>query len=170
MELGRAHPAHHILCFQMKLAINASSSETAFSDCSSPCVCVLWAEKMLPRGSIGPLTEFCKCINVFHFSVVNSKSNGGDFPGGSVVKTSNAESVGSIPGQGAKTPHVSRQKNQNTKQKQYCNRFNKDFRNGPHKKKKSLKKIKWKITQRDDVLMVIPANFLRAHWINAVGS
>ena len=105
-----------------------------------PCECVLWAEKMLPRGSIGPLTEFCKCINVFHFSVVNSKSNGGDFPGGSVVKTSNAGSVGSIPGQGAKTSHASRPKNQNTKQKQYCNRFNKDFKYGPQPKHKNLNK------------------------------
>ena len=26
------------------------------------------------------------------------------------------------------------------KQKQYCNKFNKDFKNGPHQKKKSLKK------------------------------
>ena len=33
-----------------------------------------------------------------------------------------------------------RQKNQNIKQKQYCNKFNKDFKNGPHQKKKSLKK------------------------------
>ena len=38
------------------------------------------------------------------------------------------------------------------------------------KKKKIFKKIKWKITQRDDVLMVIPANCISAHWINAVGS
>ena len=102
-----------------------------------PCI-VLWAEKMLPRGSIGPMTEFCKCINVFHFSIVNSKSNGGDFPGASVVKTANAGSTGSIPGQGAKTPHASRPKNQNTKQKQYCNRFNTDFRNGPHQKRNQM--------------------------------
>ena len=57
-----------------------------------------------------------------------------------MVKTlsSNAEGVGSIPGQGAKIPHASWPKNQNIKQKQYCNKFNKDFKNGPHKKK-SLK-------------------------------
>ena len=35
-------------------------------------------------------------------------------------------------------------KNQNVKQKQYCNKFNKDFKNCPHqKKKKILKKHKW---------------------------
>ena len=56
-----------------------------------------------------------------------------DFPGGPVVKTSpsNAGGVGSIPGQGAKIPHASGPKNQNIKQKQYCNKFNKDFKIGP---------------------------------------
>ena len=66
-----------------------------------------------------------------------------DFPGGPVVKTlpSNEGGVASIPGQGAKIPHASGPKNQNIKQKQYCNKFNKDFKNGPHqKKKKNLKK------------------------------
>ena len=29
---------------------------------------------------------------------------------------------------------------QKTKQKQYCNKFNKDFENGPHQEKKKLKK------------------------------
>ena len=33
-------------------------------------------------------------------------------------------------------------KNQNIKQKQYCNKFHKDFKNGPHQKKKILKKKK----------------------------
>ena len=32
------------------------------------------------------------------------------------------------------------QKIQNINQKWYCNKFNKDFKNGPHKKKKNLKK------------------------------
>ena len=58
----------------------------------------------------------------------------GDFPGGAGVKTSpsNAGGAGSIPGQGAKIPHASGPKNQNIKLKQYCNKFNKDFKNGPH--------------------------------------
>ena len=62
-----------------------------------------------------------------------------DFPGGPVVKTSpsNAGNAGSIPGQGAKIPQVSWPKNQNIKQKQYCNKFN-----GPHQKKKKRKKRK----------------------------
>ena len=64
------------------------------------------------------------------------KKNSWDFPGGPVVKTSpsNAGGVGSIPGQGAKMPHTSwPQKQKNIKQKQYCNKFNKDFK----KKKRS---------------------------------
>ena len=61
-----------------------------------------------------------------------------DFPGGPVVKTSpsNAGDGGSILGRGAKNPHALWPKNQSVKQKQYCNKFNKDFKNGPHKKKK----------------------------------
>ena len=57
-----------------------------------------------------------------------------DFPGGPVVKTSpsNAEGAGSIRGRGAKIPHSSQPKNQNRKQKQYCNKFNKAFKKGPH--------------------------------------
>ena len=45
---------------------------------------------------------------------------------------SNTGGVSSIPGQGAKIPHASWPKNQNIKQKQYCNKFNKEFKNGPH--------------------------------------
>ena len=67
----------------------------------------------------------------------------GDFPGGPVVKSSpsNAEGVGSIPGWGAKIPRASWPKNQNIKEKRYCNKFNKDFKNAPHHKKKILKKM-----------------------------
>ena len=63
-----------------------------------------------------------------------------------MVKTlpSNAEAVGSIPGWGAKIPHASRPENQNTKQKQYCNKSDKDFKNGPCQKKILEKKIRAK--------------------------
>ena len=47
-----------------------------------------------------------------------------------MVKTlpSNAGGADLIPDQEAKIPHASWQtKNQNTKQKQYCNKFNKDL-------------------------------------------
>ena len=54
-----------------------------------------------------------------------------DFPGSPVVKNlpSNPWGMRSIPFWGAK-------KNQNVKQKQYYNKVNKDFKNGPLKKKK----------------------------------
>ena len=66
----------------------------------------------------------------------------GDLPRGLVGKTlpSNAEGAGLIPGQGAKIPHVSWPKKQNIKQKQYCNKFNKVFKNGHHHQKKKLLK------------------------------
>ena len=59
------------------------------------------------------------------------------FPGGPVVNTlpSNAGGVGWIPGWGVKMPHTSGPKTRNIKQKQYCNKFNKDFKNSPCWKK-----------------------------------
>ena len=49
-----------------------------------------------------------------------------------MVRTSpsNAGGASSIPGEGARTLHALWSKNQNLKQKQYCNKFNKDFDNG----------------------------------------
>ena len=55
-----------------------------------------------------------------------------DFPGVPVIKTlpSNARGVVSVPGWGAGIPHASwpekKKKKTNIKQKQYCNKFNKD--------------------------------------------
>ena len=51
---------------------------------------------------------------------------------------SNAGGLDSVPGRGDKIPHVSWPKNPNIKQKLYCNKFNKDFKNCPHQK--NLKK------------------------------
>ena len=51
---------------------------------------------------------------------------------------SNAAGASLIPGQGAKILHASGPKNQNIKQKQYCNKFNKDFK----KKKRFISKKK----------------------------
>ena len=58
-----------------------------------------------------------------------------EFPGSQVVKNlpSNAGGAGLNPGQGGNNiPNGSRPKNQNIKQKQSCNKFNKDFKNDPH--------------------------------------
>ena len=67
----------------------------------------------------------------------------GDSLGGTVVQTllSKPRGVGLIPGWGTKIPHASWPKKQIIKQKQYCNKFNKDFKNGLHKKIYIKKKI-----------------------------
>ena len=74
-----------------------------------------------------------KCICVCH------GWNGGrmGLPNGPLVKTlpSNTGDRGSIPGQEAKIPHASQPHTQNIKKKEYCNKSNKDFLNGTHKKK-----------------------------------
>ena len=82
------------------------------------------------------------------------KSQEGDFPVGPVAKTwpSSAGGAGLIPGWGAKRLHASQPTNQNIKQKQYCNKFNKDFAEFFHQKnlkkkrksRKSQEKVAWK--------------------------
>ena len=70
----------------------------------------------------------------------------GDFPGSPGIKTSpsNAGGAGLTPGWGAEIPHASQPKNQNTKkQKQYCNKFNKNFKNGLYKKGGLKKNHPW---------------------------
>ena len=58
------------------------------------------------------------------------RGRGRDLPGGSGVNTSPsiAGSADLIPGHRAKIPHASLPTNQNVKQKQYCTKFNKDFK------------------------------------------
>ena len=58
-----------------------------------------------------------------------------------MVKTlpSNVGVVSSIPSQRPNIPHTSWPEIQSIKQKQYCNKFNKNFKNGPHFKKSKKK-------------------------------
>ena len=58
------------------------------------------------------------------------------------ISPSKAGGAGSILGQSAKIPYALWPKSQNIKQKQYCNKFNKDFKNGPHQKNKNKKTFK----------------------------
>ena len=53
-----------------------------------------------------------------------------------MVKTlpSDAGDSGLISGWRAKVSHALWPENQNIKQQQYCKKFNKDFKNGPHSK------------------------------------
>ena len=57
-----------------------------------------------------------------------------------MVKTaSTSGGVSWVPGWGTKMPHALESKKQNIKQKQYCNKFNRDFKNGLHQKQKANK-------------------------------
>ena len=60
----------------------------------------------------------------------------GNFPGGPVGKTSpsNAGGGGSISGQNLRSHMPLSQKPKHKKQKQYCHKFNKDLKIGPHQK------------------------------------
>ena len=49
--------------------------------------------------------------------------------------------TGLIPAWGAKIPHASWPKNQNMKQKPYCNKFNKDYENVPYQKNLKKKSV-----------------------------
>ena len=68
----------------------------------------------------------------------------GDVPGGPAVKALSSSAVRSslIPGGGSKIPNALQSEHQNIKQKQYCKKFNKDFKNGPDQKKIFKKKKK----------------------------
>ena len=51
------------------------------------------------------------------------------------ISASNEAGAGSILGRGAESLHAWWSKNQNINQKQYCNKFNENFKNGPYQKK-----------------------------------
>ena len=67
---------------------------------------------------------------IVSWKYLKSKMHLRDSPGSPVVKTSsfNMGSMGSISGQGANITHASRSKNWDIKQKQGCNKFNKDLK------------------------------------------
>ena len=71
------------------------------------------------------MLPFVSCMNCL------SKLGMGNCPSDPVVKTlpSSAGDAGLIPDQEDKIPYASWPKNKNIKQKQYCNKFNKDFKN-----------------------------------------
>ena len=68
---------------------------------------------------------------------------------------SNSVCAGLIPGHRAKIPHASWPKNQNIKQKQYCNKFKKDFKKWSTSKKKKNFDKKRKEENRDSVRLVL---------------
>ena len=84
-----------------------------------------------------------------------------DFTGGPVVKTSPCNAGVQVQSQDgrAKIPHAFWPKNRNIIQKQYCNKFNKDFKNGPPKvlNKKNTSQL-WTNFPGDPVVKNLPAN------------
>ena len=72
----------------------------------------------------------------FYSSLCVLKQSREDFLGGPAFKTSpsNAGVSGLIPGWEAKISHSSwpKKKKETEKQEQHCNKFNKDFKSGPH--------------------------------------
>ena len=81
----------------------------------------------------------------------------------------------------AKIPHALWPKNQNIKQKQCYNKFNKDFKNGPHQKKILRKinpaiicynKIKWKRKMLPSSFNILPFSFWpkKGEWVVKKGS
>ena len=76
-------------------------------------------------------------LNSLVLSMFNLFHNRRDFPGSPVVKTSPSNAGVGVQSlvRELRSPPASRP---NIKQKQYCNKFNKDFKNGPHPK--NLKK------------------------------
>ena len=103
-----------------------------------PRVCMLPLKCRMPQGRSkipsAATSQINKCI--LKKEKILFIKNSWDFPVGPVVKTSpsNTGCAGLIPGQRAKISHASRPKSQNIKQKPFCNEFNKDFKNGPHKR------------------------------------
>ena len=78
-------------------------------------------------------------MDVFYPFLLHDEKKTGDFLGGPVVKTSsaNAGDAGSIPGQGVLRSHMP--KNQNIKEKQYCNKFSKELQKLSTSKKEKRK-------------------------------
>ena len=93
------------------------------------------------------------------------------FPGNPAVKSlpSKAGGAGLIPGWEAKIPTCLLAKNQNMKQKQYCNKFNKKRLKMVHiKKKKVLKKKRVEMTTRSYDQLALPFLLLPSVWDPAV--
>ena len=65
--------------------------------------------------------------------------------------------AGSTPGWGAKSPHAFRPKRQSMKQKQYCSKFNKDFKKTKRSTSKKIivKEIKMKLLVSQEICMCV---------------
>lgn len=88
-----------------------------------------WAVKLHPARSqpLDPLGEGV-------LDDLSSTKHPRDLPGGPVagISPATAGSAFSAPGWGARIPHASWPRDQTTEQRQCCNKFNKDLKNGPN--------------------------------------
>ena len=132
----------------------------------------LWEASCLPLSQVTerfakikhntiPVTDVLKCYFSQRLTCsrfILNELTLGDFPGSPVVKTlpSNARGVDLICGHRVRILHAlmakKKKKKKNKLQKQYCNKFNKDFKNGPHQKKSFLK--------MNQLLELLNCNFL----------
>ena len=88
----------------------------------------MWISSTLIRRDTRSL---CLSVSLFLCQVrTQQEVSQRDFSGGLVVESSpsSAGGVSSMPGQEARIPHASGPKKPNMKQKQHCNKFNKDFK------------------------------------------
>ena len=72
--------------------------------------------------------------------------------------------MGLIHGQGVKIPCAVGPRNQNIKQKHCCNKFSKDFKNGPQQKILKKKKNKDQGDKNHAFLSVVPEILLAFHF------
>ena len=82
-----------------------------------------------------------------------------------MVKTppSGVGPASSVRGRGGKIPQGSQSKEQNIKRKQYCNKLSKDFKNGPHQKKKNIFKKKMKKEHPSLARVIFILDLVTAH-------
>ena len=105
---------------------------------------------------------------ILHISCQQSTRPSGDFPGSPGLNFAfQWRGWGSVPGQGAEIPHASWPKNQSIKQKQCCNKFSIDFKNGPRFKKKKTKSVPQSEEERGKQSW--PEGW-RATWLPLLGS
>ncbi|XP_066870466.1 solute carrier family 2, facilitated glucose transporter member 11 isoform X2 [Kogia breviceps] len=121
--LGPSQP----LLFPRALSIHQSCIPL-FNGCLLSTYCVqAWCLAIngeLERWGVGPLSA--PCLEAVNRKPIKTQlQTWADVPGSPVVKTSHSSAGVAclIPGWGAKIPHALQPKNQNIKQKQYCNKF-----------------------------------------------
>ena len=102
------------------------------------CCCLFWFDficclfqHLLKMTSMDDPPLFVQMLQLCSkFLLTDEWDYSGDFSSGPGAESlpSNAGALGSIPGEATKIPHASLAKETNTDQKQYCNKFNKDFK------------------------------------------